>query len=79
MEAAPGDFELRLDYASQFFRRSLVWRRRGRRRGTQEIDGVLATLKLHVRFDYTEPSAGWKRRVLDAGKKCISSRVGKTT
>jgi hypothetical protein len=39
----------------------LVWWRRGRRRRSQEIDGVLDTLKLHVGLDYTEASAGWKR------------------
>ncbi len=63
MEAAPGNFDLRFDCAGQLVGLVLAWWRRGRRRGSQEIDGVLDTLKLHVGLDYTEASAGWKRGI----------------
>jgi hypothetical protein len=60
MESSPLDLELRLDTARQFLDRTLLRRRRWRRRRSQKIDGVLDRLKLHVSFDYTEVVPGWK-------------------
>jgi hypothetical protein len=41
--------------------------RRGRRRLSQEIDGILNPLKFHVRADYTVLGREWKSGSLQLG------------